>query len=224
LSKENSGALTEVQSLVSTNVAIGFDSRAPYYLHWVKNVPELEREVTEVYCGHAAALLRFAAGLSSRSEVCNDAVQEAFLRYFIERRSGRAIENSQAWLYQVVRNYLLDRLKSASAQSEVAIEDADHIPGRQRSPEELVRQSERANQFASVLTGREMECWQLRCEGLTYQEIARAMSISLGTVGATLTHVHAKMRKMRDRKPSGTGKSGRRPVADRNSRQPAAAR
>lgn len=175
------------------------------------NGTELEREITEIYRGHADALLRYAAGFSSRYEAGRDAVQEAFLRYFIERRYGRAIGNSRAWLYQVVRNYLLDRLKSASAHCEVAIDDLEHLPARQRNPEDLVRQTETAHRFASVLTRRELECVELRGEGLSYEEIARAMSVTPGTVGATLTHAHAKLRALGDRRQDGNGTSPQRP-------------
>lgn len=192
------------------------------------NGTELDREITEIYRGHADGLLRYAAGLSSRNEASRDAVQEAFLRYFIERRYGRAIGNSRAWLHQVVRNYLLDRLKSAAAQCEVAIVDLERLPARQRNPEDLVRQAETAHKFASVLTRRELECVELRGEGLSYEEIARAMAVTPGTVGATLTHAHEKLRELKDRRQSGSGTSpersrNRRPVVKtrRRSRPPA---
>jgi RNA polymerase sigma factor (sigma-70 family) len=155
---------------------------------------DLEREILELHRSHAPELLRFADAHSPCAEVCHDAVQEAFLRYFIERRYGREIENARAWLYQVVRNYLRDRMKRAASRNEVPLEDLECLPGDQRTLEDVVNRTETARQIASTLTGRELECLLLRSEGLSYHEIGRIMAVRTGTVGSTMTHVHIKLR------------------------------
>ena len=48
--------------------------------------------------------------------------------------------------------------------------------------------------FKAMLAPREFECLRLRTEGLDYNEIANAMSIRPGTVGALLHRVGQKMR------------------------------
>ena len=45
----------------------------------------LEREVLLVYQEQSAGLLRFATSLSRSPDLARDAVQEAFLRFFVER-------------------------------------------------------------------------------------------------------------------------------------------
>jgi DNA-directed RNA polymerase specialized sigma24 family protein len=50
--------------------------------------------------------------------------------------------------------------------------------------------------FRVLLAPREFECLRLRTEGLDYIEIAAAMSIRPGTVGALLHRVGQKMRRM----------------------------
>ena len=69
-------------------------------------------------CGHSVGLFRYAAVTVRNREGAQDAVQEVFLRYFIARSQGQKIQNRRAWLYRVLRNYLLDSLKSSSFKKE----------------------------------------------------------------------------------------------------------
>lgn len=155
---------------------------------------KLEQEIGELHRAHAAELLRFASTFCADEQTGHDAVQEAYVRYFVERRYGRTIANPRAWLYQVVRNYMLDRLKSAAVRQEVAMEQAASLPARHRDPETMAQRSETARELAAVLTPRELACLRLRSEGLSYEEIGHELVISSGTVAALLARVHSKLR------------------------------
>src|SRR5215469_7004253 len=87
--------------------------------------PELEQELLRLYKEHASALSRYATAFAQNQEGARDAVQEVFLRYFIERRYGRIIENPRAWLYHVLRNYLLDWRRRVDNR-EVIADNLDH--------------------------------------------------------------------------------------------------
>lgn len=67
----------------------------------------LEQELMRLYREHASALSRYAFAFSLTQDGARDAVQQIFLRYFVQRRYGRQIQNPRAWLYVVLRNYLL---------------------------------------------------------------------------------------------------------------------
>jgi RNA polymerase sigma factor (sigma-70 family) len=154
----------------------------------------LEEELADLYHKHSAALLRYGSLFAPANEAARDAVQETFLRYFLERRSGRAIGNPSGWLYVVLRNYLLSRLKRDSQGHEMVDADLEHLPAPQRDPEAMFVQSEFNDRLAARLTVREMECVTLRAGGLSYQEIADVMDVRPGTVGAVLSRVQKKMR------------------------------
>lgn len=156
----------------------------------------IEREVSDLHRAYAEALLRFGATFTSDAAACHDAVQEAFLRYFIERRYGRVITHPQAWLYRVVRNYLLDRMKAAAVRQEVAVANAESVPAGQHNPEIALQGSEVAREIASMLTMRELECLRLRATGFSYDEIGEFMIVSAGTVAALLSRVHCKLRRV----------------------------
>jgi RNA polymerase sigma-70 factor (ECF subfamily) len=154
----------------------------------------LEQELVRLYQEHAAALSRYAVSFAQNQEGARDAVQEVFLRYFVERRYGREIGNPRAWLYHVMRNYLLDWHRTV-ADREVIAENLDLMAGSQQNPERILHRSELARELEALLSNREYECVRLRAEGLEYSEIGEAMGIRTGTVGALLARAQTKIRR-----------------------------
>jgi RNA polymerase sigma-70 factor (ECF subfamily) len=155
---------------------------------------ELDLEVERLHEECCAELLAYAFSISRSADASRDAVQEAFLRYCVERTYGRSIHHPRAWLYRVVRNYLLDRMEAASVKHEVDQEEAADLPDHNHGPEEMLRCAQMADQLQSILSHREMECLGLRAEGLTYEEIGEVLGVRPGTVSAFLTRVHKKLR------------------------------
>jgi RNA polymerase sigma-70 factor (ECF subfamily) len=156
----------------------------------------LDCEVAQLYREHAPELLRWAIVLAPDADTAHDAMQEAFLRYFVERKCGRAIEKPRGWLHVVMRNYLLRR--GAVTAPEMAGEELDRVASGERDPEELALRSELARKVFSRLTSRETACLRLRVEGRPYAEIADLLSIRPGTVGALLARVQLKVRGLVD--------------------------
>ena len=157
----------------------------------------IEQEVLELHRQHARSLLRYAASMADDEQSAQDAVQEVFLRYLVERSCGRAISNPRAWLFQVLRNYLFDRKKAASNQAEVAGENVDGRADSSYDPETLMACTQMARTIAGVLSSRELECFGLRAEGLSYEEIGAAMEVRTGTVGVLLSRALEKIRRLR---------------------------
>jgi RNA polymerase sigma-70 factor (ECF subfamily) len=155
----------------------------------------IEQEVICLYRENAAGLFRYAFVLARNREAAQDAVQETFLRYFIERSGGRAVERPRAWLFQVLRNFLLDGLKASSARKEVGLEAARKWADSRPDPESGYRLAEMSRRLWELLSPRELECLRLRVEGLRYEEIAEVLSLRSGTVGALLARVQKKIRK-----------------------------
>ena len=52
----------------------------------------IEQEIRELYADEAAGMLRHAVSVAGNSETAQDAVQEAFLRFFIARTAGQRIQ------------------------------------------------------------------------------------------------------------------------------------
>ena len=161
-----------------------------------RTAPEgVEGEVASLYQQHANSLLRYAQARADSVETAREALQEAFLRYFIECSYGRQIHDARAWLFEVVRNYLLDRGRSLAARREVVGEGMERVPDVSPDPEALAEGRQMARDLQASLSAREMECLRLRTEGLSYVEIGAAMKLRTGTVGALLARAYEKIRK-----------------------------
>lgn len=155
---------------------------------------ELDQEVIRLYEVYAEGLLRYAMTMGRDRELARDAVQDCFFRYFLYRQERNEVANPKAWLFRVLRNSLLDRLRAHSNRAEVELDllsqHADSRPG----PEALYDAHQFAQQVPKLLAPREWECLRLRAEGLRYDEIADVLGIRPGTVGALLNRALLKLR------------------------------
>jgi len=159
---------------------------------------DLELEVAQAYEEHATAMFRYAVLTVRNREGAQDAVQEVFLRYFIARSQGQRIQIPRAWLYRVLRNYLLDSLKSGAVRKEIGMEQVRHMVDLRQDPEVSYHHRELARRVSSLLAPRELECLRLRNEGFGYEEIATILSVRAGTVAALLSRGQKKIRKSLD--------------------------
>ena len=155
----------------------------------------MEQEMSALYTLHAPGLLRYAYSMISDTGSAQDALQEIFLRYFVARSEGQQFLDAKAWLYRVLRNHLLDTLKSSSVKNEIAIDKIDDPSDGWNDPEQHYHRAEMARDLARALAPRELECVRLRAEGLSYDEIAEVLDLRQGTVGATLARAHKKVRR-----------------------------
>jgi RNA polymerase sigma-70 factor (ECF subfamily) len=159
---------------------------------------DLELEVAQVYGEYATGLLRYAVVTIRNHEAAQDAVQEAFLRYFISRSQGQRIQTPRAWLYRVLRNYILDSLKSSSVKREIGMEQVQQVVDARQNPEVSYHHRELARRVSALLAPRELECLRLRNEGFGYEEIASILCLRSGTVAALLSRGQKKIRKALD--------------------------
>ncbi|HLK62320.1 MAG TPA: sigma-70 family RNA polymerase sigma factor [Bryobacteraceae bacterium] len=157
----------------------------------------LEQEIEAIYRRYSAELLSYAETFVRREDSAIDAVQEAFLRYFVERNYGRVIENPRGWLYRVLRNYLLDRLGRAALKREVPAVDGYDVPDPGQGADAAVESAQAASEIAARFSCRELQCLRLRAGGASYEEIAASLGIQSGTVSSLLTRVHKKLRQVR---------------------------
>jgi RNA polymerase sigma-70 factor (ECF subfamily) len=159
---------------------------------------DLEVEVAQAYAEFAVGLLRYALLTMRNHEAAQDAVQEAFLRFFIARSQGQRIQTPRAWLYRVLRNHILDSLRSSAVKREVGIDQVRQVIDARQDPEMSYHHRELARKVTALLAPRELECLRLRNEGFGYEEIAGILCLSAGTVAALLSRGQKKIRKALD--------------------------
>lgn len=155
---------------------------------------EIEREVVRLYNELSEGLFRYAFVLVANREAAQDALQEVFLRYFVARNTNCVIERPRAWLFQVLRNHLLDELRASAKRKEVDIDQLRNCPDKRQDPESYYRLALMVRCVRELLTPRELECFRLRADGLRYDEIAEVLDVRPGTVGALLARAQKKLR------------------------------
>jgi len=153
-----------------------------------------QRETERLYLERAAELRHYAYALTRNEELARDALQETFMRYFVALCEGTRIEAPRAWLYRVTHNYLNDRRKEYRTRFETSIECTPACPYHEQDVERACLHRELRDIIRATLTRREYECFQLRAEGMEYGEIAAALRLSSGTVGALISRAVRRIR------------------------------
>lgn len=128
------------------------------------------------------------------AEDAEDVVQEAFLKAYRSLGEFRLDSRFSVWLYRIVSNLCLDLLRKRKKQNEqsLTLEDADgeesqlELPDESFSPEALLERKltrEAVRQGLDALPPEQRQILLLReVEGLSYEEIAQALSLEPGTV------------------------------------------
>lgn len=123
----------------------------------------------------------YALRFTEQVDDAEDIVQQVFADAWEKNRTGSAIENLKAYMYQAVRNRCLSHL---SIQKEQV--SADAISDLPDTEEELIHQAERNARLWEAIDSLSPERKKIflmaKREGMRYQEIADELGISIKTV------------------------------------------
>jgi RNA polymerase sigma-70 factor (ECF subfamily) len=144
-----------------------------------------------------ADLSRYAATLVRDHSLIQDGIQEVFLRYFIARVDGQQMNNPRAWLFRVLRNYLLDCNRKTAVTAAICLKEATHVADSRQDVETGYQHAESCSRALTLLSPREQECMRLRLEGFSYSEIAHILRIQPGTVASLISRSLKRLRQNR---------------------------
>ena len=180
---------------------------AAHSMHWMKDrtaSPDIgsdafAQEMEALYEAQAEPLLRFSINATADLDFARESIQEVFLRYAELRQFEVAPPAPFVWLFRELRSIIARRSRERERSAVGRLfrySYADPSP----SPEALAQVSEARRLMDRLAAPRELECFLLRSEGLSYDEIACVMGISIGTVGATLARAMRKLERALDSK------------------------
>jgi RNA polymerase sigma-70 factor (ECF subfamily) len=137
--------------------------------------------------------------LVGNREDARDALQEAFIKCWRHRQQLPRIENLKAWIFRIALNTGRDlresawrRKRQALPEHDVMIDTHQAAPADQAAANEDV---ERVREAIGALRQEEQEVFLLRQNGdLTYEEIAGALQIPVGTVKTRMRMALAHLR------------------------------
>ena len=158
-----------------------------------------ERKLEDVFTRFEPELLGTLQHLLGNLDDARDALQEGFVRCWKKRDAVDEIANLRAWVFRVAYNVGLDLLKSGwrRRRKAVAVEELEPA-ARDGEPEERALERERLVALRDAirrLEGKEKDVFLLRQNGaLTYEQIAQATGLPLGTVKTAMRRALAKLR------------------------------
>jgi len=158
-----------------------------------------ERKLEDVFTRFEPELLGTLQHLLGNPDDARDALQEGFVRCWKKRDAVDEIANLRAWVFRVAYNVGLDLLKSGwrRRRKAVAVEELEPA-ARDGEPEERALERERLVALRDAirrLDGKEKDVFLLRQNGaLTYEQIAQATGLPIGTVKTAMRRALAKLR------------------------------
>lgn len=161
--------------------------------------PDPAARIEEVFARHQNELVGTLYHLVGNVEDARDAVQEAFIKCWQHRENIDEIHSLKAWIFQVAINTGRDMRGSAwRRKREPMPVEAQDLAGSDRGPSAEAEQREeiaRLRRAVTALRPEEKEVFLLRENGeLTYEEIAAAMGIPVGTVKTRMRMALAHLR------------------------------
>jgi len=163
-------------------------------------------ELVRRYQGKAYAV---AVGILGNRDEALDAVQDVFMKAYTSLKGFRFGSSFFTWLYRLLVNHSIDRLRARKRGDETTYDEAwmrgDEVDGTSRSrytdsPHERMVKGELGRMIKGAvdsLPEHHRTVIILReVEGLSYEEIAGILGISIGTVMSRIHYARGKLREL----------------------------
>ena len=143
-----------------------------------------------------------AARILGDRTAAEDVAQDTFVSAYkaLARFRGGSL---RAWLLRIASNLCYDRLRSAKRRPEQSLDEAMespgfHVPSRDPSPEQQAISRELHDHVQRAILGLPFDqrntIMLVDVQGLSYEEAAEAMDVSMGTVKSRLSRARAAVR------------------------------
>jgi len=159
----------------------------------------------ELVTAYDKNVYNLALRMVRNEEDAADMAQEAFIKAYNSLSNFRGDSKFSVWLYRIVSNVCLDFLRKQGKRSTVSlsVEDSDgedaqlDIPDESQSPHQLLERKlmgEAVRRALDELPEEHRQILLLReIQGLSYEEIAQALSLEAGTVKSRIFRARKKL-------------------------------
>jgi RNA polymerase sigma-70 factor (ECF subfamily) len=150
----------------------------------------LEQLVNE----HYLSLYRYAYRLAGSAAEAEDLTQEAFCRAQSNWNQLRDPACAKPWLFRILRNLYLHKLRSEKRQNCVLLKDPSNLPEPLPEPLPSIDGEELQAALAQLPEAYRTPLILFYFEDFSYRDIAEQMDLPLGTVMSRLARAKAHLR------------------------------
>jgi RNA polymerase sigma-70 factor (ECF subfamily) len=143
---------------------------------------------------HYAALYRYAYRLSGTAEDASDLTQEAFCKAQAQLAQLRDPNRAKAWLFSILRNAYLHRLRAEKQHREVALEWAGNVAANEPEPPPEIEPRRLQAALNEMPEGFRTPLILFYFKEFSYRDIAEQMELPIGTVMSRLARAKAHLR------------------------------
>jgi RNA polymerase sigma-70 factor (ECF subfamily) len=157
-------------------------------------LPGSQRNVEKLVTEHYAPLYRYAYRLSGSAADAEDLTQETFCIAQLKMSQLRDAARARSWLFSILRNAYLHRLRADKHQHFVPVEslcDVAEPPSDPLPPVDPQRLQEVLNELPEVFRAPIILYY---FEDFSYRDIAEQMDLPIGTVMSRLARAKAHLK------------------------------
>jgi RNA polymerase sigma-70 factor (ECF subfamily) len=150
----------------------------------------VERLVDEWY----ASLYRYAFRLAGSAADAEDLTQEAFCKVQLHLSDLRDPSRAKAWLFRILRNLYLHKLRTEKTQRCISLESVNDLPERLQAPLPVVEPARLQEALSQLPEAFRTPIILYYFEDFSYRDIAAQLDVPLGTVMSRLSRAKGYLR------------------------------
>lgn len=154
-------------------------------------------------------LRAFARGLSGRSDLADDLVQEAAIKAWTARARFTPGTNIRAWTFAILRNHYLSELRRSRYHADYDPEAAERLLVIDAEQEEGLHLSDMEGALQRLSPERREALLLVGAGGFTYEEAADISGCAIGTMKSRVARARAELARLLETEPSPIEPAGR---------------
>ena len=145
-----------------------------------------QRQVEQLVGAFYESLYRYAYRLSGSPQEAEDLTQETFCQAQNKLGQLRDADKAKAWLFSILRNAYLRRIRASKQEHRVPLDSVGEIPDRPTEPLPEIEPAQLQKALGELPESFRTPLILFYFEEFSYREIAEQMEMPLGTVMSRL--------------------------------------
>jgi RNA polymerase sigma-70 factor, ECF subfamily len=157
-------------------------------------LPGNRRSVERLVDEHYVQLYRYAYRLCGEPSDAEDLTQEAFCKAQANFSQLRDVDRAKPWLFRILRNVYLHRLRAKKSRPCVLLDDLSEVPDRSPDPLPPIDSGRLQDALNELPEAYRTPMILYYFEDFSYRDIAEHMDVPIGTVMSRLSRAKAHLR------------------------------